>query len=65
MIGAIVRDIIGSVYERNNIKTKAFELFTSSSFFTDDTVRSWRRRLMPGVGHLMEAQEIGRGQPRI
>lgn len=40
MIGAIAGDIIGSVYERNNIKTKAFELFTSSSFFTDDTVLS-------------------------
>ncbi len=40
MIGAIAGDIIGSVYERNNIKSKAFELFTSSSFFTDDTVLS-------------------------
>jgi len=25
MIGAIAGDIIGSVYERNNIKTKSFE----------------------------------------
>jgi len=27
MIGVIAGDIIGSVYERNRIKTKRFELF--------------------------------------
>lgn len=38
MIGAITGDIIGSVYERNNIKTKSFELFSPRSKFTDDSV---------------------------
>ena len=38
MIGAIAGDIIGSVYEWNNIKTKEFELFSWESRFTDDTV---------------------------
>ena len=38
MIGAITGDIIGSVYEFNNIKTKAFPLFSPLSRFTDDTV---------------------------
>lgn len=38
MIGAIGGDIIGSVYEFNNIKNNEFELFTKSSKFTDDTV---------------------------
>ena len=38
MIGAIAGDIIGSVYEWNNIKTKQFELFRPDCFFTDDTV---------------------------
>ena len=38
MIGAIVGDIIGSVYEWNNIKTKEFELFAPQCFFTDDTI---------------------------
>lgn len=38
MIGAIAGDIIGSVYEWNNIKTKDFELFPPGCFFTDDTV---------------------------
>ena len=40
MYGAIIGDIIGSVYERANVKTKNFELFTAQSCFTDDTVLS-------------------------
>jgi ADP-ribosylglycohydrolase len=38
MIGAIAGDIIGSVYEWRNIKTKVFELFSRRCRFTDDTV---------------------------
>lgn len=38
MIGAIAGDIIGSIYEWNNIKTKDFELFKSHCFFTDDSI---------------------------
>ena len=38
MLGAIVGDIVGSVYEWNNIKTKNFPLFRDDCFFTDDTV---------------------------
>jgi ADP-ribosylglycohydrolase len=38
VIGAIAGDIIGSVYEWNNIKTKQFDLFSPKCFFTDDTV---------------------------
>lgn len=38
MMGAIVGDIVGSVYEWNNIKTKDFPLFRDECFFTDDTV---------------------------
>ncbi len=38
MIGAIAGDIIGSVYEWDNIKTKEFVLFSEGCFFTDDTV---------------------------
>jgi len=38
MLGAIAGDIIGSVYERENIKTKQFPLFCAESRFTDDTV---------------------------
>ena len=38
MLGAIIGDIVGSVYEWNNIKTKDFPLFSEDCFFTDDTV---------------------------
>ncbi|MBU1106231.1 MAG: ADP-ribosylglycohydrolase family protein, partial [Candidatus Riflebacteria bacterium] len=38
MIGALAGDIIGSVYERHNIKSKEFELFSPRCRFTDDSV---------------------------
>ena len=38
MLGAIYGDIVGSVYEFRNIKTKDFDLFGKRSSFTDDTV---------------------------
>ena len=38
MIGAIAGDIIGSIYERHNIKTKDFPLFSPKCTFTDDSV---------------------------
>lgn len=38
MIGAIIGDIAGSIYEWNNIKTKEFPFFQDKCFFTDDTV---------------------------
>jgi len=38
MIGAIIGDIVGSVYERRNVKTTDFPLFGPRSRFTDDTV---------------------------
>ena len=38
MLGAIVGDVVGSVYEWNNIKTTKFPLFKSISKFTDDSV---------------------------
>lgn len=38
MYGAIIGDIVGSVYEWNSIKTKGFPLFSPKSTFTDDSV---------------------------
>lgn len=38
MIGALTGDIIGSVYEWHNIKTKRFKLFSPRCEFTDDSV---------------------------
>jgi len=38
MIGALAGDIIGSVYEFRQIKTKDFALFQPRCHFTDDSV---------------------------
>ncbi len=38
MIGAIIGDIVGSIYEFDNIKTKDFPFFQDKSRITDDTV---------------------------
>jgi len=38
MLGAIIGDVAGSIYEWQNIKTANFELITENSHFTDDTV---------------------------
>ena len=38
MLGALVGDIIGSVYEFANTKSTDFELFSKNSRFTDDSV---------------------------
>lgn len=35
--GAIIGDIVGSIYEFDNIKTKDFPLFTERGFITDDS----------------------------
>lgn len=40
MLGAIAGDIIGSIYEFDNIKTVDFPLFDAGSFFTDDSVHT-------------------------
>ena len=38
MIGAIIGDTIGSIYEFDNIKTKEFELFSDGVSPTDDSI---------------------------
>ncbi len=40
MLGAIIGDTIGSIYEFNNIHTRVFPLFGKSSTFTDDSIMS-------------------------
>ena len=40
MLGAIIGDIVGSVYEHNNIKTKDFEFLNYRCFATDDSIMS-------------------------
>ena len=38
VLGAVIGDVIGSVYEWDNVKTIDFPLFSEKSRFTDDTV---------------------------
>lgn len=38
MIGSIIGDIVGSIYEFGNIKTKDFNLFSTDCSYTDDSV---------------------------
>ena len=38
MLGAIIGDIVGSVYEFDNIKTTDFPFFSQRSTFTDDSI---------------------------
>ena len=41
MLGAIIGDTVGSIYEFDNIKTTDFPLFSGGSEFTDDSVMSF------------------------
>ena len=38
MLGTVIGDIVGSIYEFNNIKTKDFPLFGRGCTFTDDSI---------------------------
>lgn len=38
MLGAIIGDMVGSVYEFDNVKTMNFPLFTEESNYTDDSI---------------------------
>lgn len=38
MLGAIIGDVVGSIYEFHNHRWKSFDLFNKKMFFTDDTV---------------------------
>lgn len=58
MLGAIVGDIVGSVYEWNNIKSKDFPLFSEKCFFTDDTVMT-----IAIADALMEGECVTHGTP--
>lgn len=40
MLGAMIGDYVGSVYEFNNCRSEEFELFSPRCFFTDDSVMS-------------------------
>ena len=66
MKGAIIGDIIGSVYEFNNIDTKNFPLFSDECCFTDDTVMTCaaaKALLEPTADVSQVFQKVGRKYP--
>jgi len=65
MIGAIAGDIIGSVYERRQIKTTDFPLFQNHCRFTDDSVLTVAiaKAILEGTSYLSAVKELGRRYP--
>lgn len=66
MLGAIAGDIIGSVFERHNVKHTDFQLFNKGSRFTDDTVLTLAvaESIMEGKDYSQTLWEFGRRYPR-
>lgn len=67
MIGAIAGDIIGSVYEHRQIKTKDFPLFDARCTFTDDTVLTVAiaDAILSGKPYLDSVRRIARRYPDV
>lgn len=73
MKGAIIGDIVGSIYEGHNIKTKDFPLFQNRCRYTDDTVMTCavakafmdaEKDDIPIVKHMTRSmQALGRRNP--
>jgi ADP-ribosylglycohydrolase len=65
MIGAIVGDVIGSVYEFWSTKTTDFPLFTDQSRFTDDSVLTIAVAdcLLAGAGYVDKFHEYTKAYP--
>ena len=66
MLGAMIGDIVGSVYEWHNIKTKDFPLFSRKCFFTDDTVltAATAQAILSGMDYTVAYQDFSRRYPR-
>jgi ADP-ribosylglycohydrolase len=65
MIGAIIGDVVGSVYEFNNHRSKDFQLFQANSDFTDDSVLSFAtaKVLLDGGDYAATYQQFARAYP--
>ena len=65
MLGAIVGDIIGSVYEGAPIKTKDFSLFDPHCRFTDDSVLTIAvaHAITSEISYLDAIRKVGRRYP--
>jgi ADP-ribosylglycohydrolase len=65
MLGAMIGDIVGSVYEWHNIKTTNFILFKHNCFFTDDSVltAATAKALMTDGDYTKSYQDFSRRYP--
>jgi ADP-ribosylglycohydrolase len=65
ILGAIIGDIIGSVYEWHNVKTTDFELFCERTDFTDDSVLTFATMdsILNGIDYTTAYQTYGRNFP--
>lgn len=65
MLGALVGDIVGSVYEFRNHRSKDFPLFSPGSVFTDDSVLTvaLAEAILDGADYAGLMREYGRRYP--
>lgn len=65
IIGGIIGDIIGSVYERHNVKTIDFPLFSKRTTFTDDSVLTFATMdsILSQLDYTISYQNYGRKYP--
>ncbi len=65
MLGAMIGDIVGSVYEWQNIKTEDFTFLKPDCFFTDDTVltAATAKAVMQGMSYVDAYQDFSRRYP--
>lgn len=65
MIGAIAGDMIGSIYEGTDVKTKDFPLFDAWCHFTDDSVLTIAiaEAILAGTPYQDSVRRIGRRYP--
>jgi ADP-ribosyl-[dinitrogen reductase] hydrolase len=65
ILGAIIGDVIGSVYEWNNVRTTDFPLFRPSTDFTDDSVLTFATMdsLLNGLDFTKTYQSYSRNFP--
>ena len=65
ILGAIIGDIIGSVFEFHNVKTIDFEMFGAGTDFTDDSVLTFATMdsILNGIDYTTAYQTYGRRYP--
>ncbi len=62
MLGAMIGDIVGSIYEWDNLKSTDFALFQPNCTFTDDTVltAATAKAIITGMSYAEAYQDFAR-----